>query len=654
MKIFHKALLGSTIFAFSSLGTPAHAQFFDIQSATSSNSHSRLVPSNAIDGDIRNSSRWAGRGNPDDLILDLGTIQRLDDAQIAWYLGDQRRFTFEISARLDTFDDWTTIFSGTSQGNTTGFENYNVNDINARYIRIRGLSNSDNTAWTAIKEVTLSGTGGQTVAPAPALSVQSPIPEDAEFFDIESAEGIGSHSRLVASRAIDGNTRASSRWAGNGTPEELVLNLGVNRDILDARSSLTNSWTTIFRGTSSGATDGFENYDVNDVTASQLRIRGLSNSDGTDWTAIREVTISGIAVDTPSEEPVDDTPPEDTPPDDIPPDVPVIGGPLPDTPPEDTPPEDTPPEDTPPEDTPLGDTPVTQVGDDFGLDPNAEPWDNFDLTSWAYDSPAPRPNDPCRAVRSNEDEWGTGFRNSESGPYFFTHSDGGMRFVSPVGGATTNTSCNSGFPRSELREMLRRGNRSISTTGVNGNNWALGYQPGNSAHGGRNGVLKATLRVNEVTTTGDGLHPGRTIIGQIHADNDEPARLYYRKLPDADYGCVYLEHEIRDSNDTTFNLIGDERCQDNGPENGIQLNELFSYEITNVGAEIEVIIRRGDQDGTIIAETTVNMDDLFSGYDRVDEWMYFKAGAYTQNNTGEPDDRDVITFYRLSNTHDEN
>jgi len=58
--------------------------------------------------------------------------------------------------------------------------------------------------------------------------------------------------------------------------------------------------------------------------------------------------------------------------------------------------------------------------------------------------------------------------------------------------------------------------------------------------------------------------------------------------------------------------------------------------------------------GTIIAETTVDMDALFSGYDRVDEWMYFKAGAYTQNNTGDPDDTDIITFYRLSNTHDEN
>ena len=227
-----------------------------------------------------------------------------------------------------------------------------------------------------------------------------------------------------------------------------------------------------------------------------------------------------------------------------------------------------------------------------------------------------------------------------------------MRFVSTVGGA--KTSQNTKFSRSELREMLRRGNRSFSTTGDTGNNWALGYQPSNPNHGGRNGVLTATLRVNEVTTTGNGIHPGRTIIGQIHADNDEPARLYYRKLPGANFGCIYVEHEIRDGNDVTFNLIGDEKCDGNGPTNGIQLDELFSYEIINEGADIIVRIRRGDMDGPVIAETVIDMNSENSGYDLVDEWMYFKAGAYTQNDTGNDDDRDVVTFYRLNNTHDQN
>ncbi|MEO9511795.1 MAG: polysaccharide lyase family 7 protein [Flavobacteriaceae bacterium] len=287
---------------------------------------------------------------------------------------------------------------------------------------------------------------------------------------------------------------------------------------------------------------------------------------------------------------------------------------------------------------------------EFGLDPNLEPWENFDLSDWVIDTPAFDANDGL-SERYGELDW-SDLVLSNSRPFFFTHTDGGMRFVSTVGGA--RTSQNTSFPRSELREMLRSGNTSISTTGANGNNWALGYQPESTDHGGRNGVLKATLRVNQVTTTGSGLHPGRTIIGQIHADNDEPARLYFRKLPNAQFGCIYVEHEIRDGDDVTFNLIGDEDCEGNGPAEGIQLDELFSYEIINEGEIISVRIRRGDQDGEIIGEATINMETLNSGYDLSDEWMYFKAGAYTQNNTGSDDDSDVITFYRLSNTHDSN
>ena len=296
---------------------------------------------------------------------------------------------------------------------------------------------------------------------------------------------------------------------------------------------------------------------------------------------------------------------------------------------------------------------VATMNGEFGLDPNAEPWENFDLSDWALDSPAQRPNDECRAVRIEENDYDE-IPGSDTRPYFFTHTDGGMRFVSPVGGATTNDRCDRGFPRSELREQLRRGNTDISTTGANGNNWALGYQPSNDAHGGRNGRLAATLRINRVTTTGDGLHPGRTIIGQIHASDDEPARLYYRKCPDAEFGSIYLEHEINGGSDVTFNLLGSERCEGNGPSNGIRLGELFSYEIINQDEFIIVNIIRGDEDGEVIASVTVDMDDEDSGYDERNEWMYFKAGVYTQNNTGDDEDTDIATFYRLSNTHDSN
>ncbi|MCE2030445.1 polysaccharide lyase family 7 protein [Sessilibacter corallicola] len=287
----------------------------------------------------------------------------------------------------------------------------------------------------------------------------------------------------------------------------------------------------------------------------------------------------------------------------------------------------------------------TGADNQFGLDPNKEPWENFDLSDWVIDTPAFASDG--ESERFGELRWDE--ISAESRAFFFTHTDGGMRFVTRLDGAKTST--NTSFVRSELREMLRAGNTNISTTGVNGNNWRLGYQPGNASNwGGTNGVLSATLRVNKVTTSGFGVHVGRTIIGQIHADNDEPARLYYRKNPGDDRGCIYVSHEVRDGDDIDFNIIGNEDC--NNPSNGIALDELFSYQIINEGAEIEIIIRRGDRDGAIIGSTSFNMNQLNSGYDRSDEWMYFKAGAYTQNNRGNDSDGDIITFYRLTNIHD--
>jgi len=287
----------------------------------------------------------------------------------------------------------------------------------------------------------------------------------------------------------------------------------------------------------------------------------------------------------------------------------------------------------------------------FGLNPNSSPWVNFDLSDWALDAPNEDPEDGLSA-RTSDADFADGELFPGSEEFFYTANDGGMVFKSPVNGA--RTSSNTSFPRSELREMLRAGDTSIRTAGVSKNNWALGYQPDNPDIGARNGSLKATLRVNQVTSTGDDGQVGRVIIGQIHALSDEPMRLYYRKLPDNELGGIYAAHEIRDGDDTVINLIGSRSRSASNPEDGIALGEVFSYEIINEGALIEVIIRRGDNNGEIIAQTSFDMseDELNSGYDLEEEWMYFKAGAYTQNNTGDDDDFDLVTFYRLENLHD--
>nr|WP_255418937.1 polysaccharide lyase family 7 protein [Paraglaciecola sp. MB-3u-78] len=82
------------------------------------------------------------------------------------------------------------------------------------------------------------------------------------------------------------------------------------------------------------------------------------------------------------------------------------------------------------------------------------------------------------------------------------------------------------------------------------------------------------------------------------------------------------------------------------PEDGIALNEKFSYIIDVKGDILTVTLsREGKDDMTHI----VDMQD--SGYNKRNQYMHFKAGVYNQNSTGLPEDYAQATFYRLVNTH---
>ena len=133
-------------------------------------------------------------------------------------------------------------------------------------------------------------------------------------------------------------------------------------------------------------------------------------------------------------------------------------------------------------------------------------------------------------------------------------------------------------------------------TGNNGdfrNNWALGYQPNNAdadhSWGAREGILFGTLEVNRVTTSGNSSNRGRTIIGQIHAKDDEPLRLNYQHRAGFNGGCIYASSEERGGDDTNFVLVGPNvSCSSDPGNGGISLNELFSYEIENRDEDIIV------------------------------------------------------------------
>ena len=171
------------------------------------------------------------------------------------------------------------------------------------------------------------------------------------------------------------------------------------------------------------------------------------------------------------------------------------------------------------------------VSASWAQDPDLPPSGNFDLTDWKITL-----EDQSEV---QEADLSNGF---ERPVQFYTDPNtGAMVFRCRNDGETGGSS----YPRSELREMLRAGNTSFNTQGIGPNNWvfASSSQANQEAAGGVGGTLTATVAVDHVSTTGEAGKVGRVIIGQIHASNDEPCRIYYRKLPGNTKGAIYFAHE---------------------------------------------------------------------------------------------------------------
>lgn len=272
----------------------------------------------------------------------------------------------------------------------------------------------------------------------------------------------------------------------------------------------------------------------------------------------------------------------------------------------------------------------------------------IELIDWYLSIPTDEDNSGTADSISETDLAG-GYTNSE---FFYASTDGGIVMRSP--GYGFKTSANTSYVRVELREMLRRGDLSIRTQGVNKNNWVFGSASAQARQtaGGFDGDLRVTMAVNQVTTTGENYQIGRVIIGQIHANDDEPVRLYYRKLPGHERGAIYFAHESRVKGSDGKNIesytdmIGSRSNNAADPLDGIALNEIFSYHISvNINLLTVTLSREGK------ADVVAHYDMSDSLYDQEEQYHYFKVGVYNVNNSSNPDEFVQATFYEIKNSH---
>jgi len=246
------------------------------------------------------------------------------------------------------------------------------------------------------------------------------------------------------------------------------------------------------------------------------------------------------------------------------------------------------------------------------LDASLPPSGNFDLTHWKLTLPSG--SEIQAEVLSN---------GYTLGNVFYTDPvSGAMVFRCPNLAGTT---ANSNYSRTELREMLDPG----SSAHDDSNNWT-------PADGGR---MKARLKVNRVSTTGESTKVGRIIIGQIHGPDTEPVRLYFHKKPSDAKGRIYLASEsVGGSTFWSTDIVSN---KDGG---GVALGELFTYAITLKGTRLQVDILRNR--GAVVDTYVKDIDPAYQGLN-----LYFKAGLYNQNNTGTSSDYAKVTFYSLTHTH---
>jgi len=252
---------------------------------------------------------------------------------------------------------------------------------------------------------------------------------------------------------------------------------------------------------------------------------------------------------------------------------------------------------------------VVEAVSEAKLMTSVAPGENFDLSRWKLTLPS------AAEITAAELSGGYQLRN-----VFYTDTtSGGMVFRCPnIAGTTATTH----YSRTELREMRQPS----GPASADANNWTLD----------EGGVLKATLRINHVSTTGETSKRGRVIIGQIHGDDSEVIRLYYDKKPDQSTGRIYAG---LDSADNVSSYSPDIITR----TGGIPLGETFSYEIRLQGIDLTVIIRRASGKTTTYLK---RIDPAYAG-----ENLYFKAGVYNQNNGGSTTDYVKATFLSLSATH---
>ncbi|VVQ29492.1 hypothetical protein PS943_01340 [Pseudomonas fluorescens] len=219
----------------------------------------------------------------------------------------------------------------------------------------------------------------------------------------------------------------------------------------------------------------------------------------------------------------------------------------------------------------------------------------IDLATWNLSIPEGSPPATIETPRLAQ-----GFKDQ-----YFSSEAATLSFWAPVTGSRT---ANAIYPRSELRETYSDGTL---------RNWQ---------YSAADNILRASLTVNQVPST------GKIVIGQIHnKDSNSPmVKLEYQYKTSTSTGNIVVKVRMRPD---------DEEGQVITIATGVPLDCNFSYQIHLSPKGALGISAAGYNWRTTIDPSWKTKP------------LYFKAGAYVQDNTGYPTEGGKVTFRMLEIQH---
>lgn len=315
------------LLTFAIISTTLNAETLTIKSASDwGKGVSEFPASNVYDGSLAWDSRWAAKGYPAHIVLDLGEAKNVTDIAIAWGKGKEVIYLFEVWARESSSDEWEKILQGEeNSGESTNFETYDVDNVKARFLRIKARENSAGNDETHIKEIRVydgepsADNKAQLAANAKAnqkATKGSTVKMDNAYQELlidRIYDDAADSAQFPPKNAVDGNIAASSRWAGSndGKAVNLIAQFDQPVDISEigvawgqaesrihtfeiyARPATSGKWIRLHKGTSKLGHKGLEIYDIEDMEARQVRIKARFNSDKSEWMEITELKIFG-------------------------------------------------------------------------------------------------------------------------------------------------------------------------------------------------------------------------------------------------------------------------------------------------------------------------------------------------------------------------